>query len=875
VTTNKDYVIGMTHNKAHKSRLRREPCEKEQAVSKGNEKARKKDLDKLRTEMRQMQRQRENMMSMTMPAASSEEDEAAAASSASSDEDDSETERPRGPNVGNPPAVDTIDFGLSCMGDGTLCAFKHGLRSAHAIGKYEAGDELAVMIAGNNSVGYYRNNKLLYTSERKPKFPLVAACAFAGPGAHAAGVRLRLPTAARGWGLDGTRWESIKAMIREGKLPILVSLGKNSGDIEEYRMSHLSFQEFFAARAIVNVHAFMEIGEFLQADERLRSQSAAIAARVCEGYNFADAPTLTAERYLSELFGVAPAIQAFMDTRWQMVLQMVADLLELRGGLELRCFADSILGDGRIEVGREGLRVTGARALAPYLRACTSIILCFAAAEDMHLGENSLDKEAFAIIDEAVAGSSGEAIALDSPSDVSQGSKGYEINFMPSVSEEVAVTWEPVQGQLTTAQLHTGGVLEKSTTASMDWETGAWSVERIHMDGVGQGVQWTATTTDKMYVIGLTHESTIGGKDLYYKIQHGLRCNRDGKLDVYEPDHHETTAIGNYEAEDELAVMSHGDAVRYYCNEELLYTSSQRSQFPLVAACALADPGAKADNVRLQQTRASGSVHTFDFDCFKGLRSVDLRGVKAASAEIVLNLRIARGLQVKCNEDLLLLGGWDAQWGCFGSQPSPIPDPWNLLEPTVVEMGGEHFGCGVRSKEALTPNQSGVHCFEFVAAGDDGSAFMIGVAGESVGVETLNQRDDGFPSELSPPLMLHSKGWWGVHVYSGGKAGGVYQGPRGETRQCLHKGGRSWHNGLGMSIDLALGQMRFYHGGEEMTDMAINDLPSRKQLYIVTGNLLTGKYMRQTIRVQLPKPTHEARLMGLHWALKAMQEKKQ
>jgi tetratricopeptide (TPR) repeat protein len=896
VTTNKEYVIGMTHDKAHKSRLphtlereqeerrkeaaqykkqmnemqvqmqsRMEQIEKlayeKQADAKGKEK-RKKDLNKMRNEIRPV-----------LPS-SSDDDEAAAASSSSlslSSSDNSETERPRGPNVETSPAVDRIDFGLRCMGDGTLCAFEQGLLT-NTIGNYEAGDELAVMTSGN-TVGYYRNNQLLYTSEQKPTFPLVATCAFAGPGAHASSVRLRLPTASRGWGLDGTRWESIKAMIHGGKLPILVSLGKTSEDIEEYRMSHLSFQEFFAARAIVNVRAFMGIGEVSQADEK----SAAIAARICEGCNFASlAPTLTAEKYLSELLGVAPAIQAFMDTRWQMVLQMVADLLELRGGLELRCFADSILGDGRITVGSEGLRVTGASALAPYLRACTSVRLCFAAAKGVHMEGNSLDKEAFAIIDEAVAGSSGEEIALASPSD----SKGYEINFMPSMAEEVAVTWEAVQGQLITTQMHTGGVLEKSTTASVDWETGAWSVERIHMDGVGQGVQWTATTSDKMYVIGLTHESTIGGTDLYYKIEHGLRCNIDGKLDVYDdPGHHETTVIGNYEAEDELAVMAHGDTVRYYCNEKLLHTSNQRLQFPLVAACAFANPGAKAEHIRLQKAFASGGVNTFDFECFKGLQSVDLRGVKAASAEMVLNLRIVRGLQVKCHEHQFLLGGWDAHWGFFGCGylPDMSPNPWPLPEPTVVEMGGQHFGCGVRSKEALLSNQSGVYCFEFVAGGGDGSAFMIGVAGESVGVEHLIQREwECFHDKRGKSRMLHSKGWWGVHVYSGGKAGGVYQGARGETRQCLNKGDCSWHNGLGMSIDLALGQMRFYHDGEEMKDMAINDLPTRKRLYVVTGNLLTGNGvapMSQTIRMQLPKPTHGTRLKGIHWALKVMKEK--
>ena len=77
-----------------------------------------------------------------------------------------------------------------------------------------------------------------------------------------------------------------------------------------------------------------------------------------------------------------------MDTRWQMVLQMVADLLELRGGSEdkygdedagkaptpLREFADAILGsqmERQHWLESEDLRVTGDQAIQPYLNACS------------------------------------------------------------------------------------------------------------------------------------------------------------------------------------------------------------------------------------------------------------------------------------------------------------------------------------------------------------------------------------------------------------------------------------------------------------------------------------------------------------------------
>merc|ERR1712185_198067 len=97
---------------------------------------------------------------------------------------------------------------------------------------------------------------------------------------------------------------------------------------------------------------------------------------------------------------------------------MVADLLELRGeaGAEdgpsapLREFADAILGgvgsggsgQVRLELGGEGLRVTGARAIAPYLRACSSV-------EELWLvagkGKGTADGKA--------AGADGDAAAFD------------------------------------------------------------------------------------------------------------------------------------------------------------------------------------------------------------------------------------------------------------------------------------------------------------------------------------------------------------------------------------------------------------------------------------------------------------------------------
>ena len=160
---------------------------------------------------------------------------------------------------------------------------------------------------------------------------------------------------------------------------------------------------------------------------------------------------------VGELLGLGagtPAIAAFTDTRWQMVLQMVADLLELRGeaGAEdgpsapLRECADAILGgvgsgggsgQVRLELGGEGLRVTGARAIAPYLRACSSVEELWLVAGKGNTGTAdgkkaagadddaaAFDREAYAIIDEAVCA------ARDSSSgSSSSGLAGYSVDL--------------------------------------------------------------------------------------------------------------------------------------------------------------------------------------------------------------------------------------------------------------------------------------------------------------------------------------------------------------------------------------------------------------------------------------------------------------
>jgi hypothetical protein len=522
-----------------------------------------------------------------------------------------------------------IDFGIWCRSDGNHVFEQGSLK--HTIGRCQAGDQLAVMVDGG-TVGYYHNGVRLYTSEQGAAFPLVGACAFFSPGAKAEGVRVQVATGARGWGLGGARWESVKAMISRGQLPILVSLGMSSAEVEEYRMSHLSFQEYFAARAVV--------------------------AQWCK--------TPGCRPDLSKLLGgLERPAQAFMDTRWQMVLQMVADLLELRGGSELRDFADSILDEGRLVAGREGLRVTGARALVPYLQARTQAApFRFIAQED---GE--FDAEAYRVIDsyavaggmhsrESEAGAASSASPSALPAVASSGSKGYAIDL---VYGGAAATWTNVQGELDVA----GEVLVKRTGTRPVFDTGASSEERIdRIKGVEQGLVWTVATMGKIYVMGLTAESKGGRTDEESWIDFGLSCGADGNLYFFEQGSLKHT-IGRYQAGDQLAVMVDGGTVGYYHNGFRLYTSEHcvpAGERPLVGACAFFSPGAKAKGVRLQmgQVASRGQLEEWvrGFTSLQGLQSVDLRGVKGLEAEMVIVLR-ANGLDVSYDGRHLILDGWD------------------------------------------------------------------------------------------------------------------------------------------------------------------------------------------------------------------------
>jgi hypothetical protein len=85
----------------------------------------------------------------------------------------------------------------------------------------------------------------------------------------------------------------------------------------EYRMSHLSFQEYFAASAIVQRYSTAASAGGYSANEKHQINSG-----------------ISSSTSIGALLGLADennTAAAFKDTRWQMVLVMAADLLLMRG----------------------------------------------------------------------------------------------------------------------------------------------------------------------------------------------------------------------------------------------------------------------------------------------------------------------------------------------------------------------------------------------------------------------------------------------------------------------------------------------------------------------------------------------------------------
>ena len=136
---------------------------------------------------------------------------------------------------------------------------------------------------------------------------------------------------------------SILPALMAGRLPILSSMGLNANDEEEWRFTHLTYQEFLTAREVVK--------------------------RVTESAFSADK--------VREIFGKPH--ETFTDPRWQVVLPMCADLLTPKRGdaTQLAAFAAVLFG-GQIDARRVSVAKANSAAvtLSSRVRKSSTALTC-------------------------------------------------------------------------------------------------------------------------------------------------------------------------------------------------------------------------------------------------------------------------------------------------------------------------------------------------------------------------------------------------------------------------------------------------------------------------------------------------------------------
>ena len=151
------------------------------------------------------------------------------------------------------------------------------------------------------------------------------------------------------------------------------------------------------------------------------------------------------------------------------------------------------------------------------------------------------------------------------------------------------------------------GTLERMS--GWGWNAGAASVEVIEQTSVQQSVEWIAATSNKHYVMGLSHGDSSTS---YNDIDFALFADSYGRLHVYEKGSDRGT-FGTYAVGDKLEVRVQGTTVTYHCNGQLRYTSSQTPTFPLRVDTSFHDSGAKAVSVMIILAQGDHVITVADY----------------------------------------------------------------------------------------------------------------------------------------------------------------------------------------------------------------------------------------------------------------------
>jgi alpha-tubulin suppressor-like RCC1 family protein len=171
------------------------------------------------------------------------------------------------------------------------------------------------------------------------------------------------------------------------------------------------------------------------------------------------------------------------------------------------------------------------------------------------------------------------------------------VGAAPAVCQSEPVAWTATWG--TTAS---GGTLTK--TGADGWNAGAVSTKSI-LSGDGY-VEFSATDATTDVVCGLARNGQGQG---YWWIDYAVRLASDGSVKIVESGVVKAQP-GSYGVGDLLRVAIVSGVVRYYQNQNLLYTSTVTPSYPLLVDAALFTADAAIDGAVLSGTLAENVVWT-------------------------------------------------------------------------------------------------------------------------------------------------------------------------------------------------------------------------------------------------------------------------
>ena len=157
----------------------------------------------------------------------------------------------------------------------------------------------------------------------------------------------------------------------------------------------------------------------------------------------------------------------------------------------------------------------------------------------------------------------------------------------PAYATETPVTWQNVVG------VSVNGDTLTKTSNSYGWNAGASSVESLES---GNGyVTFEATETNTYRIVGL---SNVDSDQEYAQIDYAIYPATRGSVYVFESGN-SRGVFGTYQTGDILKIAVESGVVKYYKNDELLYTSTVAPTYPLLVDTSFFTHAATITNVKV------------------------------------------------------------------------------------------------------------------------------------------------------------------------------------------------------------------------------------------------------------------------------------